>query len=334
MISVPRLAEKLYEGILDKASKAPTVKKIMFNFALKTAFQAAPFLNANLPLAGMLKLKYAIASKLVLYPVRAAIGMDRLGAFGIGGAPLSEEIQNFFSGMGVFMLPGYGLTETAPVTHVQHHRTIHPIKPGSVGKSLPMTECKLAEDGEILLRGPQIMMGYYKNEIATKEVFTDDGFFKTGDIGRIDSDGYLYITDRKKDIIITAGGKNIAPQVIEGMISMNSFIEQVTLIGDRRKFVTALVVPNFLNLGPWAKQNGIDDTAPASLVKNEKVVKHYESIIAGINNELGRVEQIKKFTLLANPFTMEKDEVTPTLKIKRKEVQEHYSGIIEGMYTE
>ncbi len=334
IIAVPRLAEKLYEGITSKAAKAPKMKKRLFDLSMKVAYEAAPFFNANRGFPLVLKIKYAIANKLVLSKLRAAIGMDRLEAFGVGGAPLSEEIQNFFSGIGVSVLPGYGLTETAPVTNVQHYRTIYPIKPGSVGKTINMTECKIAEDGEILLRGPQIMMGYYKNEEATRNAFTEDGFFLTGDIGRIDEDGYLYITDRKKDIIITAGGKNVSPQVIEGRMILNPMIEQVTLIGDRRKFITALIVPSFAALAQWAKEIGIDDTSPKALVKNEKVLQLFDSIVAEINSELGRVEQIKKFTLLEHPFSQEKGEITPTLKIKRKKVQEHYHDIIEGMYKE
>jgi len=332
MISVPRLAEKLYEGIHAKAAKAPAIKKRLFDWAIKTAYEAAPFFNANRPLTGVLKIKYAAASRLVLTPLRAAIGLDRINAFGSGGAPLSEEIQNFFSGIGVFILPGYGLTETAPVTHVQHYRTIYPIKPGSVGKTISMTECQIAEDGEILVRGPQIMMGYYKNEKATKEAFTEDGFFKTGDIGRIDDDGYLYVTDRKKDIIITAGGKNVSPQMIEERLLFHPLIEQTTLIGDKRKYITALIVPSFENLAQWTQKNGIADTDPGALVENETVLKHYDSIIAKINHELGRVEQIKRFTLLEKPFSMENDEITPTQKIKRKRVQNNYQDIIEKMY--
>ena len=334
MISVPRLAEKLYEGINAKAAKAPALKKRLFDWAIKTANQAAPFFHADRELTGALKMQYALAFRLVLGPIRKAIGMDRLNDFGVGGAPLSEEIQNFFSGIGVFMLPGYGLTETAPVTHVQHHRTIYPIKPGSVGKTIALTECKIADDGEILLRGPQIMMGYYKNEQATLDAFTDDGFFKTGDIGRIDQDGYLYITDRKKDIIITSGGKNISPQVIEGRMLLHPMIEQATLIGDKRKYITALIVPAFKALGQWAQENGISDINPAALVGNEKVLRFYEGIMNEINAELGQVEKIKRFTLLEKPFSMENDEITPTLKIKRKKVQENYRALIEKMYVE
>jgi len=334
MISVPRLAEKLYEGIHAKAAKAPPMKKRLFDWAIKTANQAAPFFHANRELPGALKIQYALASRFVLAPIRKAIGMDRLNDFGVGGAPLSEEIQNFFSGIGVFMLPGYGLTETSPVTHVQHHRTIYPIKPGSVGKTIALTECKIADDGEILLRGPQIMMGYYKNEQATRDAFTEDGFFKTGDIGRIDQDGYLYITDRKKDIIITSGGKNISPQVIEGRMLLHPMIEQATLIGDKRKYITALIVPEFKTLGQWAKENAISDTSPAALVSNEKVLKLYDGILNEINAELGQVEKIKRFTLLDKPFSMENDEITPTLKIKRKKVQENYKAVIEKMYVD
>lgn len=334
IIAVPRLAEKLYEGINAKAAKAPKIKKRLFDWSMKVANQAAPFFNANRDFPPLLKVRYAVAHKLVLSKLRAAIGMDRLEAFGVGGAPLSEEIQNFFSGIGVSVLPGYGLTETAPVTNVQHYRTIYPIKPGSVGKTINMTECKIAEDGEILLRGPQIMMGYYKNEEATRNAFTEDGFFLTGDIGRIDEDGYLYITDRKKDIIITAGGKNVSPQVIEGRMILNPMIEQVTLIGDRRKYITALIVPSFALLAQWAKENGVADTSPEALVKDGKVLQHFESIVAEVNEEMGRVEQIKRFTLLEKPFSLEKGEITPTLKIKRKKVQENYQDIIEGMYKE
>ncbi|HSA16606.1 MAG TPA: AMP-binding protein, partial [Spirochaetota bacterium] len=222
----------------------------------------------------------------------------------------------------------------SPITHCHTHRDVRPIKTGSVGPAHPMTETRIADDGEILVRGPQIMKGYYKDEKATREVFTEDGFFMTGDIGHMDEDGYLYITDRKKDLIITAGGKNVAPQVIEGMILLNQFIDQVSLIGDRRKFVTALIVPNFDALKKWAQQNGVEAKDNAALVANEKIIKHFDSIIAEMNKELGRVEQVKKFTLLSEPFTQEKGEITPTLKIKRKVVQKNYSDLIEMMYRE
>lgn len=333
-ISVPRIPEKIYEGIKTKAGAAPFIKKMMFNWAVKTGKKAAPYLKENKPLTGKLKKRYALAEKLVLSKMRAAIGMDRITAFGAGGAPLSSEIHDFFAGMGIFILPGYGLTETSPVTHCHTHKDIMPVKTGSVGPALPLTETRIADDGEILLRGPQVMMGYYNNPEATEEVFTDDGFFTTGDIGFVDEDGYLFITDRKKDIIITAGGKNISPQVIEGQISINPYIEQVSLIGDQRKYITALIVPAFENLKTWAAENGILETDHEALVENKKVISFYNSIIEGINKDLGRVEQVKTFTLIKDPFTQERGELTPTLKIKRKAVQEHYSSEIEAMYKE
>jgi len=333
-ISVPRIPEKMYEGIMAKVATASPIKQAMFNWAKATALEASPLLKANTPLTGWLKIKYGLADNLVLSKLRAAIGMDRMTCFGSGGAPLSSEVHDFFCGMGIFILPGYGLTETSPVTHCHTHRDIRPIKSGSVGPALPMTECKIAADGEILLRGPQVMKGYYKNEQATREAFTEDGFFMTGDIGHLDEDGYLYITDRKKDLIITAGGKNVAPQVIESMLLLNSLIEQVFLIGDRRKYIAALIVPNFDNLRRWAQQNGVSDTDSASLVTNEKVVRLYDGIVAEANKELGRVEQIKKITLMRHPFTAEKGEITPTLKIKRKAVLANYSEVIERMYNE
>ena len=333
-ISVPRIPEKIYEGILSKVKTAPYIKRALFNWARNAALQASPFLRSNMPLPGLLKKKYALAEKLVLSKMREAIGMDRMRCFGTGGAPLSTEIHDFFCGMKVFILTGYGLTETSPITHCHSYTDVTPIRVGSVGKALPMTECKIADDGEILLRGPQIMKGYYKNEDATADAFTGDGFFMSGDIGYIDEDGYLYITDRKKDLIITAGGKNVAPQVIESMVMLNPFIEQVSLIGDRRKYITALVVPNFDSLKRWAQQNGIDAQDNVSLLDNEKVQKHYDAIIADVNRGRGRVEQIKRFCLLKEPFSAEKGEVTPTLKIKRKAVQQNYSDLIEGMYKE
>jgi len=333
-ISVPRIPEKIYEGILAKVSKAPALKRALFGWAAGAGKKAAPYLDREAPLPGLLKVRYRLADRLVLSKMRAAIGMDRLSCLGTGGAPFGNDIHNFFSGIGIKILPGYGLTETAPVTHSHTHTNISPIKPGSVGQALPMTECKIADDGEILLRGPQLMMGYYKNEKATAEVFNADGFFMTGDIGHIDGDGYLYITDRKKDLIITAGGKNVAPQVIEGLLTASPLIEQASLIGDQRKFITALIVPDFANLADWARQNGVTDTAHQSLVQNEKVKKHYDAILEDVNRELGRVEQVKKYTLLTEPFTQEKGELTPTLKIKRKAVQKNYSDFIEAMYKE
>jgi len=334
MISVPRLPEKMYEGIQAKVAGAPPVKKALFGWAVKTGKKAAPYLAENRPIPGLLGRKYALAYKLVLSKLRDALGMDRMICMGTGGAPFSEEIHTFFTAMQVFILTGYGLTETAPVTHCHTHTHISPLKPGTVGPALPLTQCRIADDGEILIKSPQVMMGYYNNPLATREVLTDDGWFKTGDIGIIDKDGYLRITDRKKDIIITSGGKNIAPQVIEGDILRSTFIEQITLIGDKRKYITALIAPDFATLEKWAGENDIQYNTMEELIKKPAVIGKYQAIMDEVNKTLGRVEQVKKFTLIPNSFSQEKGEVTPTMKIKRKIVQNNYRDTIEAMYEE
>lgn len=333
-ITVPRIPEKIYEGIMLKVSQASFIKKLLFNRSVNVARKAAFFLKQNEPLTGRLKIQYKVAQKLVLSKLVIAIGLDRMSCFGSGGAPLSSEVHDFFCGLGIFLLPGYGLTETSPVTHSHTFRYIHPIKTGSVGLPLPLVECKIADDGEILIRGPQVMKGYYKNEEATNEVFNEDGFFLTGDIGHVDEDNYLFITDRKKDIIITSGGKNISPQEIEGMFSINRYIGQILLIGDQKKFVVALVVPDFDNLKLWADQNKISYTEEKDLINNDKVQGLFNDIIEKTNKGLGRVEQIKKFKLLPEPFSQENGELTPTLKIKRRAVQDNYKEIIEEMYKQ
>ncbi len=334
MISVPRLPEKMYEGIMTQVNNASAVKQALFNWAVKTGKKAAPYFAGGSAPTGLLAKKYALASKLVLSKLRVTLGMDRMICMGTGGAPFSEEIHEFFTAMQVYVLTGYGLTETAPVTHCHTHAHIMGIKKGTVGPPLPLTQCRIEDDGEILIKAPQVMMGYYKNPEATAEVFTDDGWFKTGDIGMIDDEGYLRITDRKKDIIITSGGKNIAPQVIEGEILRNPLIEQVTLIGDQRKYITALIVPEFAGLEKWADDKGMAKSSREDLVKQPDVVKLYQAMIDETNKALGRVEQVKKFTLMAEAFSPEKGEVTPTLKVKRKVVQANYQDIIEDMYRE
>lgn len=333
-ITVPRIPEKMFEGIMAEGKSLGFARRRFFKWAVKTAFKASPFLKMNSPLRGSLKIRYALADRMVLSEIRSRLGMDRMTCLGTGGAPLASEVHDFFCGIGLYLITGYGLTETSPVTHCHRNRHISPIKTGSVGQALPMTECRIANDGEILLRGPQVMKGYYRDETATRDSFTDDGFLKSGDIGYIDEDGYLYITDRKKDLIITAGGKNIAPLSIEKKILLDPYIEQVFLVGDRRKYISVLIVPHFGNLELWARGNDVVYSDYATLVTDEKVVKLYQTTIDEVNEELGRVEQIKSFRILNEPFTLEKGEITPTLKIKRKAVQEHYNSMIEEMYKE
>ncbi|MBN1533156.1 MAG: long-chain fatty acid--CoA ligase [Spirochaetes bacterium] len=333
-VYVPRVLEKLYEGVMSKLKDAPASKKMIFSWALKTGKKAIPYILSSSPMPFPLGMKYRYADKLVFSKLREALGLDRNKVIGIGGAPLSVEIYEFFEIMGLEIHLGFGLTETSPVTHLNTFSYIKRIKMDTSGPALPRTECRIAEDGEVLVRGPQVMKGYYNRPEDTKEVFTDDGWFKTGDIGIIDEDGYLKITDRKKDIIVTAGGKNVAPQVIEGMFIQHPLIEQIAVIGDMRKYLVALIVPGFPELARWAKSKGIVETDPEKLVKLPEVVAQYQKAVDELNRPLGRVEQIKRFAILGHPFTQETGELTPTLKVKRKAVFKKYQDLIESMYVE
>ncbi|HRZ26732.1 MAG TPA: long-chain fatty acid--CoA ligase [Spirochaetota bacterium] len=333
-VYVPRVLEKLHEGIMAQLRNAPGSKKALFNTAMSVGKKAVPYILRNRSIPFPLNAAYGLFEKLIFSKLRAALGLDRLIVLGVGGAPLSDVINEFFQAIGVEVHLGYGLTETTPVTHLNTFRYIKPIKLGTCGPAFPRTECKIADDGEVMIRGPQVMKGYYNRPRDTAEVLNKDGWFYTGDIGLIDDDGYLVITDRKKDIIITAGGKNVAPQVIEGMFVANPLIEQIAIIGDQRKYLVALIVPNFPELAKWAKANGIAETDPKKLIADQKVVKKFNETVDALNKPLGRVEQIKRFALIERPFSQETGELTPTLKVKRKIVLANYKDIIEDMYKE
>jgi long-chain acyl-CoA synthetase len=211
----------------------------------------------------------------------------------------------------------------------------HCFKFGSIGPANPLVDIRIdPETGEIQAKGPNIFKEYYKKPDRTKEAFTEDGWFRTGDIGRFDEDGYLYITDRLKDLIITSGGKNIAPQMIELMMAEDHFIEYIAVVGDGRKYITALIVPSFENLEDWAKKNGVAFSSREDLIRDPKVIAYYQQIIDKRQKDLGQVEQIKRFTLLAKEFSQETGEITPTMKVKRKVVQEKYKELIDAMYVE
>ncbi len=333
-VYVPRVLEKLYEGVMSQVGNAPAGKKALFNTAMSVGKKAVPYILSNKPIPFPLGAAYRLFDKLIYSKLRAALGLDRMITIGVGGAPLSDDINAFFQAIGVEIHLGYGLTETTPITHLHTFKTIKPIKLGTCGPAFPRTECKIADDGEVMIRGPQVMKGYYNKPKDTAEVLNKDGWFYTGDIGRIDEDGYLLITDRKKDIIITAGGKNVAPQVIEGMFLMHPLIEQIAIIGDQRKYLVALIVPNFPELAKWAKANGITETDPGKLIANQNVVKKFNETVDELNKPLGRVEQIKRFALIDRAFSQETGELTPTLKVKRKVVLANYKDIIEDMYKE
>jgi long-chain acyl-CoA synthetase len=329
IVSVPRLFEKIHAGILAKVSGAPPVKKALFNWAMGIARDNLPYICNDKAPTGFFGVKYRLADKIIFSKLKAALGMDKLEFGFSGGGPLSVSDAEFFLGMGVKIVEGFGLTETTPVTMANSPRKI---KPGTVGPALKDTQVKIGDDGELLIKGPQVMMGYYKNEAATKESFTEDGFFRTGDIAEIDEDGYVKITGRLKDIIVTSGGKNISPQNIENSLKASKYIEQVAIIGDNRKYLSALVVPAFSELESWAKEQGLSFSSRTELIRDTKVTELFAKEIETNMKDYARVEQIRKFTLLDMEWSQETDELTPTLKLKRRVINKKYKDVIEKMY--
>ncbi|MBN2011855.1 long-chain fatty acid--CoA ligase [candidate division KSB1 bacterium] len=328
MVGVPRLYEKMYATVYARLEEASWLKKKLFNWALRIgkAYQYKTF--EKRAVSGALNLKHNLARKLVLNKIREIMG-GRLNFFSAGGAPLSSEIEEFFFAAGIFIAQGYGLTETSPVISCNR---LDKFKFGTPGTVVSICQVKIAEDGEILVKGDNVMKGYFRKPELTAEAFTADGWFKTGDIGNMDEEGFLYITDRKKDIIITAGGKNIAPQSIESLFGKDYYIEQLAVIGDRKKYITALVVPALDALKEFATTHQIKYFSIAELVKNKHVLAFYEKRLHKMSESLAHFEKIKKFTLLPEPFSQERGEITPTLKIKRKTLEENYKGMIEKMY--
>lgn len=327
MTSVPRLFEKIYAGVIANADAGSALKKKIFWWAINTGGKYVEA-KAGSAVHGFLNFKYNLATKLVFSKLHEKVG-GRLRYFISGGAPLARDIAEFFNKTGILILEGYGLTETSPVIAVNKEEKN---KFGTVGPALPDVELKIADDGEILTRGPHVMKGYYKNPTATSEMIDADGWLHTGDIGQLDEDGYLSITDRKKNIIVTAGGKNITPATIENLLISNPYIEQIVVIGDRRKFLSALIVPSFDALKKYAVGNNISYENPEELVSNEQINTMMGNIIQEISSQLARFEQIKKFTLLPKELTIEAGEITPSLKVKRKVVEEKYADVIEQMY--
>jgi long-chain acyl-CoA synthetase len=331
MVSVPRLFEKIHSGIFSQVEKASPTRKKLFFWATDVALRAVDYRVQHKPMPWTLKIQYDLCEALVYSKLRHALGMDRIRIFINGGGALAVEIDRFFNGIGIGLHNGYGLTETTPVTNVN---TFEVFEFGSVGPALADTQVKIAEDGEILIKGPQVMKGYFNKPDDTKATFTQDGWFMTGDIGRIDERGCLYITDRKKDIIITAGGKNVAPQNIENTLVTDPFIEQTVVIGEGRKYLSALVVPCFSELNAYAKKQGIPFDSNEDLIRKPEVVSFYDAKIKNLMKDYARVEQIRRFTLLSREFSIESGELTPTLKMKRKVINQNYSKEIEDMYKE
>src|SRR6266498_1343743 len=325
--SVPRVFEKVYAGAMARAEGGSPVKRKIFNWALAVGKEVSRLKQANRPVPTALALKYKLAEKLVFSKMQAALG-GRLRFAVSGGAPLSREIAEFFHAAGILILEGYGLTETCPVLTNNREDAY---KFGSVGKPLPGVDVKIAADGEILGRGGNIAKGYFKKTEATREVFLEDGWFATGDIGRFDEDGFLFITDRKKDLIVTAGGMNIAPQNIENLLKADPFISQVMIYGDRRPYPVALITVNPEELSKFAREHGILAADPSVLVKHPKVLERVQRTVDEKNSELQSYAKVKKFMVLPEDFSVENGGLTPTLKVKRKVISEKYRAALDSL---
>jgi long-chain acyl-CoA synthetase len=327
--SVPRVYEKVYAKVLAGAQAGSAAKRTIFNWAMGVGREVSRLEQRGQPIPGGLALKRRIANKLVFEKLHQALG-GRLRWAVSGGAPLSRDIAEFFHAAGILVLEGYGLTETCPV--LTFNRTTH-FKFGSVGQALPGVELRIAGDGEILARGPNVATrGYFKQPVATAEVFESDGWFHTGDVGHLDDEGFLYITDRKKDLIVTAGGMNIAPQNIENLLKADPFISQVLVYGDRKPYPVALITLNPEELAKFAREQGVLATEPALLVRHPKIVERVGRTVEEKNTHLQSYAKVKKFTVLPDDFTQDGGELTPTLKVKRKVVSEKYREVIEELY--
>ncbi|MEZ0369891.1 MAG: long-chain fatty acid--CoA ligase [Candidatus Sericytochromatia bacterium] len=329
LASVPRVYEKIHARVMDQVQASPKMRQRIFAWALQVG-EAWFHANQAGKVPAALALKHTIATKLVLGKIQARTG-GRLQVLLSGGAPLMKELAVFFAAVGLPILEGYGLTESSPVICVGRKGKI---TFGAIGPPIPGVEVKIASDGEILARGPNIMKGYYNNPEATAETISPDGWLHTGDIGELDSNGYLRITDRKKEIIVMSNGKNVAPQPIESLLKTSSYIEQIVLIGDNRKYISALIVPAFEALKARTRELGIAELGPEALCQHEKVHALFRSEINRLSeSRLARFEEVKQFRLLPAEFTIENNEITPKLSLRRKIIAQRYADLIEAMYA-
>lgn len=329
-IGVPRIFEKVYSKAKLKAAQSGGLKEKIFDWAIDIAKEYAMRIEKDRPVPFFLAVKHSIADLLVFSKLRAFFG-GRLRSCITGGAALPDEIFLIFTGAGITIMQGYGLTETSPVLSSNNPSAV---RLGTVGKPISNVKVRIAGDGEVEATGPGVMQGYYNKPEATRDAFTEDGWFKTGDIGTIDEDGYLKITDRKKELFKTSGGKYIAPSPIEQMIKGSRFVNQVVLIGNERKFASALIVPNFELLESYAKLKGLDLKTPQDLCASPKIIDLFERQVAAHTRGLARFETVKKIAVLEKELTVEGGELTPTLKVKRRIVDEKYKDIIDDLYAE
>jgi long-chain acyl-CoA synthetase len=314
--SVPRVYEKIHTAVLAKLDEARGPRRALGEWALRVGREASLLRQVGRPLPPWLALRHRLADRLVYSKVKERLG-GRLRVANSGGAPLAPEIIEFFHALDILILEGYGLTECTTACSVNRPDRF---RFGTVGSPLPGFEVKLADDGELLVRSETVFAGYYKDEAATREVLGDDGWLRTGDIAEIDEDGFIKITDRKKDILVTAGGKNVAPQNLENELKASKYVSQALVVGDRRPYVAALITLDDAEIAKWRAAGGTDAD------------ELLQSVVDEVNLQHSRFEQIKRFTILPRDFTADEGEVTPTLKLRRRVVQEHFAEEIEGLY--
>jgi long-chain acyl-CoA synthetase len=326
LVAVPRVYEKVRQEVERRAALSP-IKRRLVKWALETgAKHREAVLREERPAARA----WSLADRLVYKKVREAFG-GHVRYFIAGGAPLGMDTALWYSSVGIRVLEGYGLTETSPVLAVNNPVNY---RMGSVGKPLPQVTCRIAEDGELLVKGPNVFNGYWKQPPQAPDSFEFPGWFRTGDIGHIDADGFLYITDRKKELLKTSGGKLIAPQPIENKLKSHLLVAEAALVGDRHKFAAALIAPNFAALEGWAKEKGINVPARRELVADARVIAEYQAIVNEVNSRLANFETIKRFTLVPDEWSLATGELTPSLKLKRRVVLEKYKKEIEAFYAD
>ena len=330
MLSVPRLYETMHDRVLSAVQAGSPLKQKIFHWGVSVGSAVSASIQQGKNPSPLLKLKQSIADKLVFAKLKAATG-GRLRFFVSGGAALPQAIAEFFHAAGILILEGYGLTETSPVISMNYPGKW---RFGTVGEPVPGIEVRIAEDGEILTRGPHVMKGYFNNAAETAEVIDADGWFYTGDIGIIDADGFVKITDRKKNIIVLSNGKNVAPQPIESELVQSPFISQILLIGNERKNLAALIVPNFDALKAWAAENDVETPELPEMLQSSEVQQLIQRDIRSRLTDFADFEQVRRFALLEKEFSQDADEMTPTLKLKRNVIIEKYADVIEGMYPE
>ena len=326
--TVPRLFERIHSRIMKQVDSGPSAARKIFEWGVRVGKEYAKARRSG-RVPASLALQHSLAAKLVYSKLKARTG-GRIRFFASGGAALPRDLGEFFEAIGITIIEGYGLTETSPVLTVNR---VDDYKFGSVGKPIPGVEIKIADDGEILAKGPNVMKGYYNNLRATREVIDERGWFHTGDVGMFDPEGHLVITDRKKHLFVSSGGKNIAPQPIENIFLQSKFIDQFVLIGDARQFCTALIVPEFEILREHASSAGIRFSSEADLIHADEIRKLYFKEVEKLQQDLPPYERVRRFELLPQPLTVENGEITPTLKVKRKIVEQKYSSLIEKMYA-